>query len=144
METMMDESLLEIRDYDGIGYKPLIDYADWRVAILNYLDNVRPDLNSTMERHMETDEVFVLTRGKGVLLMGGNGSQADRVQPEVMAIGRIYNVKRDAWHTILLSRDASVLLVENRDTGDHNSQHCTISPELHRQVMEIAKQHGID
>lgn len=140
----MDESLLEIRDFRGVGYQPLVDYADWRVAILNYLDNVRPDLNNTMERHLETDEVFVLTRGKGVLLMGGNGTQADRVQPEVMDIGKIYNVKRDAWHTILLTRDASVLLVENRDTGDSNSEHCTISPELHQQVMEIAKQHGIE
>ena len=36
----MDESLLEIRDYTGEGYQPLVDYADWRVAILNYLDNV--------------------------------------------------------------------------------------------------------
>lgn len=140
----MDESLLEIRDFRGVGYQPLVDYADWRVAILNYLDNVRPDLNNTMERHLETDEVFVLTRGKGVLLMGGNGAQAEKVQPEVMDIGKIYNVKRDAWHTILLTRDASVLLVENRDTGDQNSEHCTISPELHQQVMEIAKQHGIE
>lgn len=143
-KTMIDESFLEIRDYDGVGYKPLIDYADWRVAILNYLDNVRPDLNTTMERHLETDEVFVLTRGKGVLLMGGNGPQADCVQPEPMDIGKLYNVKRNAWHSILLSRDASILLVENRDTGDHNSEHSALSPELCQQIIEIAKQHGIE
>ncbi len=140
----MDESLLEIRDHRGEGYQPLVDYADWRVAILNYLDNVRPDLNNIMERHLETDEVFVLTHGKGVLLIGGNGAQPHMVQPEVMDIGKIYNVKRNGWHTILLTRDASVLLVENKDTGDANSEHFTIPPELHRQVMEIAKQHQID
>jgi hypothetical protein len=140
----MDESLLEIRGYDGIGYQPLVDYADWRVAILNYLDNVRPDLNKIMERHLETDEVFVLTRGKGVLLLGGNGPQPTMVQPEVMDIGKLYNVKRNGWHTILLTRDASVLLVENNNTGDANSEHFTIPPELHNQVMEIAKQHQID
>jgi hypothetical protein len=143
MEKIMDESLLEISSYEGIGYQPLVDYGDWRVAILNYLDNVRPDLNNIMERHTETDEVFVLLRGKGVMLMGGNGPQADRVEPEVMAPGKLYNAKRNAWHTILMSRDASVLLVENKDTGDANSEHCTISPDLHRQVMEIAKSYGI-
>ena len=140
----MDETLLEIRDYRGEGYQPLVDYADWRVAILNYLDNVRPDLNNGMERHTETDEVFVLTRGKGVLLMGGNGPQVDSVIPEPMDIGKIYNVKLNSWHSILLSRDASVLIVENRDTGDENTEHFIISDELHRQVMDIAATHGID
>lgn len=140
----MDETLLEIRDYRGEGYQPLVDYADWRVAILNYLDNVRPDLNNGMERHTETDEVFVLTRGKGVLLMGGNDPQVNNVTPEPMDIGKIYNVKRNSWHSILLSRDASVLIVENKDTGDENTEHFTISDELHRQVMEIATTHGID
>ena len=140
----MDESLLEIRDYTGEGYQPLVDYADWRVAILNYLDNVRPDLNNGMERHLETDEVFVLTRGKGVLLLGGNGAQVESVQPEAMEIGKIYNVKRNAWHSILLSRDASILLVENKDTGESNSEYFTVSAELHQQVMEIAKNHQID
>jgi hypothetical protein len=140
----MDESVLEIRDFDGAGYQPLIDHGDWRVAILNWLDNVRPDLNNTMERHTNTDEVFVLTRGKGVLLMGGNGPQADGVQPQVMDIGKVYNVKCNAWHTILLSRNASVLLVENKDTGDHNSEYFKLSAELHRQVMEIAQSHQID
>jgi len=140
----MDETLLEIRDYRGEGYQPLVDYADWRVAILNYLDNVRPDLNNGMERHTETDEVFVLTRGKGVLLMGGNNPQVNSVTSEPMDIGKIYNVKRNSWHSILLSRDASVLIVENRDTGDKNTEHFTISDELHRQVMDIAANHSID
>ena len=140
----MDESLLEIRDFDGVGYQPLVDYGDWRVAILNWLDNVRPDLNNTMERHTETDEVFVLTRGRGVLLMGGNGPQVDGVGPQAMEIGKIYNVKRNAWHTILLSREASVLLVENKDTGEANSEYCAIPAELHRKVMEIAQSYGID
>lgn len=140
----MDESVLEIREFDGVGYQPLIDYGSWRVAILNWLDNVRPNLNNIMERHTETDEVFVLTRGKGVLLMGGNGPQVDEVLPQTMEIGKIYNVKRNAWHTILLSREASVLLVENNDTGDQNSEYFTIPAELHRQVMEIAQGYQID
>jgi len=140
----MDESVLEIRDYDGAGYQPLVDYGEWRVAILNWLDNVRPDLNNVMERHTQTDEIFVLTRGKGVLLMGGNGPQADGVHPQAMEIGKIYNVKCNAWHAILLSREASVLLVENKDTGDHNSEYCKLSAELHRKLMEIAQSYGID
>jgi mannose-6-phosphate isomerase-like protein (cupin superfamily) len=144
MEKLMDESLLEIRSYEGEGYKPLIDYADWRVAILNFLDSVRPDLNDTMERHMETDEVFVLTRGKGTLLMGGNASKVEGIYPEPMEVGKIYNVKRNAWHSILLSRDASILLVENKDTGKHNTEYFDLSAEQHRFVMETAQRAGFE
>lgn len=140
----MDEMVLEIREYTGIGYQPMIDYADWRVAILNYLDDVRPDRNKSMERHLETDEVFVLTHGKAVLIMGGHSAQADGIYPEAMQIGKIYNVKRNAWHTILMSRDASVLLVENKDTGKHNSEFFDITAEMHSQLLQVAQTYQID
>lgn len=67
----MDEKLLEIREYDGEGYKALVDYGGWRVAILRYLDEIQPDQIKEMECHIETDEVFVLIQGSAVLLMGG-------------------------------------------------------------------------
>jgi len=134
----MDESLLEIWEYSGEGFKPLVSFGDWRVAILNFLDGVLPENNTRMERHMETDEIFVLTRGKGVLLIGGNGAGLDGVDPQEMKIGTLYNVRRGTWHTILLSRDASVLLVEQADTGEHNSEFAALTPAFHRQLLEIA------
>jgi hypothetical protein len=134
----MDENLVEVRNYDGGGFKPLVYFGDWRVAVLNYTDDVHPDNNKTMERHMETDEVFVLTRGRGILLSGGNGPQLDMLCSQGMEIGVIYNVRRGTWHTILLSRDASVLIVEQADTGESNSEYVPLSDEFHRQVVEIA------
>jgi hypothetical protein len=138
MGEMMDESLLEIRNYTGEGFKPLISFGDWRVAVLNYTEGVHPDNNKTMERHTETDEVFVLTRGKGILLIGGNGPQVEMVYPQKMEIGTLYNVRRNTWHTILLSQDASVLIVEQGDTDERNSEYAALSAELHSQVVEIA------
>ncbi len=135
----MDESLLEISTYDGIGYQPLIDFGSWRVAFLRYLDDIQPDRIDSMERHLETDEVFVLLQGRGILLMGGNGAQVKGIYPQMMESGKLYNVKLNSWHTILLSRDATVLLVENRDTGKHNSEYATISPKHRHEIMEIAK-----
>ncbi|MCJ7706442.1 MAG: hypothetical protein MUO38_02375 [Anaerolineales bacterium] len=135
----MDETLLEIRNYHGDGYKPLVDYGEWRVAILRFVDGLRPDRIDSMERHIETDEVFVLLRGQGVLIIGGNGAQVDGIQTQVMEPGEIYNVKRSAWHTILLSRDASVLIVENNDTGEHNSEYTSLLPEHRRSIQESAR-----
>jgi ureidoglycolate hydrolase len=139
----MDESLLEVRSFEGSGYQPLIDYGAWRVAILRYLDDIRPDRIDRMERHNETDEVFVLLRGRGVLLIGGNGARVGAIRPQVMESGKIYNVKKSAWHTILLSRDASILLVENRDTGEWNSEYLRISQEQRDAILKIARSQEI-
>lgn len=135
----MNESLLEIKSYEGIGYQPLIDYGTWRVAILRYLDEIQPNRIKSMERHTETDEVFVLLHGNGTLLMGGNGTQVEEVLPQTMEHGKLYNVKRNAWHNILLSRDASVLLVENRNTGRENSEYTDLTEEHCKLIMEVAR-----
>src|SRR5512146_1630288 len=108
----MDESLLEIRSYEGEGYQPLVDFGSWRVAILRFEEGLLPDQQKSMERHMETDEVFVLTKGEGALIVGGNASQVGALALQPMQIGRIYNIKRCAWHTVSLSRDASVVIIE--------------------------------
>jgi len=136
----MDKRLLEIREYDGEGYKVLVDYGGWRVAILRYQDELQPDRMDTMERHTETDEVFVLLHGLGILLVGGNEVRVNGIFPQVMEHGKIYNVKCYAWHTIILSRDASVLLVENRDTGRHNSEYASLTSEQRHSILEIAQQ----
>jgi ureidoglycolate hydrolase len=135
----MDESLLEIREYTGEGYQPLVDYAGWRVAVLRYIDELEPDRIDKLERHTQTDEVFVLLHGQGVLLMGGNDAALAAIHPQVLEPGKLYNVKRNAWHNILLSRDATVLLVENRDTGTGNSEYAPLTPEHRRSILEIAR-----
>jgi ureidoglycolate hydrolase len=133
------ESLLEIRDYRGAGFKPLVDYGEWRVAFLRFLDELQPDRIQTMERHTATDEVFVLLSGKGVLILGGNEPRVNAIYPQGMQLEKIYNVKRNTWHTILLSADATVLLVENKDTGEYNSETTGLSPEICRSILETAR-----
>jgi hypothetical protein len=134
----MDENWLQIRNYVGAGFQPLVVFNGWRVAILNYLDAIHPERNNRMERHTETDEVFVLSKGQGILILGGNRSNVEGIYPQEMEIGVIYNVRRNTWHTILLSRDASVLIVEEGDTSEQNSEYAALSAEFHRQIMEIA------
>lgn len=140
----MNESLLEIRSYEGPGYQPLIDFNDWRVAILRYLDELQPERIDSMERHLETDEVFVLLHGRGTLLLGGNGPTLDGVQPQPMEPGKLYNVKRNAWHGVLLTRDASVLLVENRNTCRENSEYAPLSDSHRGTILELARAGGFE
>lgn len=118
----MDEQLIEIKDYLGNGYSQLVSYDQWRVAVLRFLDELLPENMVTMERHLETDEVFILVRGRGMLLLGGNSQIPDEIQSIIMDIGRVYNIKKNTWHTISLTKDAHVIIVENDDTDDSNSE----------------------
>lgn len=140
----MDERMLEIRDHQGQGYKPLVDYGEWRVAMLRYLDDIQPDRINSMERHLDSDEVFVLLRGKGVLILGGTGLKIEGIFSQIMEQGVIYNIKRGTWHTILLSRDASVLLVENRDVDVHNSEYSQLTTEQRLLILEKSIEEKIE
>jgi hypothetical protein len=43
---------------------------------------------------------------------------------------KAYNVKRNAWHGVIMSRDAVILLVENEKTGITNSEYFPLTPAL--------------
>ena len=139
METPIDEKLLEVRDYQGIGYQPLIDFGAWRVAILRYHSELLPQNITTMQRHNETDEVFVLLAGRCILFLGEGEDQVTNVLAQDMEPLKLYNVKRAAWHSHTLSQDASVLIVENRDTVVENSPHVALSAAQREQVIKLTQ-----
>jgi ureidoglycolate hydrolase len=131
------DDLIEIKSYDRKGYKPLIDFGSWRVAILRWEEASLPVNIRSMERHTETDEVFVLLEGKATLILGGKGALVDCIYPQVMEIGKVYNIKQQVWHTAMLSQDASILIVENQDTGVENSEYCMLSEKQKKDLLEI-------
>jgi hypothetical protein len=136
----MNANLLEMHEYLGEGYKPLIDFNCWRVAVLRYLDELQPDKISYFERHNETDEVFVLIQGQAVLFMGEGGEVVESIHPITMQRGVLYNVKRGAWHAVALSRDATILLVENQNTARENSSYYNLSPEQSQFLVTTVSQ----
>ena len=140
----MDDKLVAVLEYTGIGYKPLVDYAGWRVAFLRYIDELKPDAIRFLERHRETDEVFVLLAGQAVLFIGGNAAAVASIEPLVMQPGKLYNVKKDTWHNVVLSGDATILLVENRDTARDNSEYCDLDERQRAFLVEVARREQPD
>jgi hypothetical protein len=136
----ISETLLEIREYNLAGYKPVIDYANWRVAILNFQEELLPEKITKLQRHNETDEVFVLLRGRCILLIGQGGDQAIvTVHGQDMLPHTIYNVKKGTWHSHTLSEDAMVLIVENRDTTLDNSPFCPLTHVQQASLVELTR-----
>lgn len=116
--------LVEIFDHTGEGYAPLVFSEGWLAARLNWEPIFDLKNAGEIERHNQTDEVFVLWRGKGVLFV----SDGERMQIEEMQPGLLYNVPRGIWHNLIANRTASWIIVENPDTNEANSENRQLTP----------------
>lgn len=120
----------------------MIDFASWRVAILRYHEELEIPNIKTMQKHDETDEVFVLLSGNCTLFVGGKGDKIEEIDGIAMEPLKIYNVKKGVWHTHTLDKAATVLIIENQDTSDQNSPTIMLSEEqiaqLKHKFMQVS------
>ena len=120
-ESCLPEGLDTV-ECSGEGYEVLIRYQSWRVAEITYAEQFDHHNICRLESHENTDEVFVLMRGKATLYIGPEGQQVRMVQC------RVYNVKCGIWHGISVDPGARVLICENDETGPENTRYMGWSP----------------
>ena len=140
MSSVISDKLLEMLDHTKEGYSPVVDYAAWRVAVLNYCKDLLPENITAMQRHDETDEVFVLLRGRCILFIGEGDKKVTDIFAENMKPFKIYNVKKSVWHTHTLSTDAKVLIVENRNTTFDNSPFSSLTVSQRAKITELTSE----
>lgn len=123
---MINEKTIEILEHNQQGFLPLVNYKHWRVAILNYFHIVERMKLYRLERHLLTDEVFVLLKGNATLIYQelNNDKQFLTIK---MNQNTVYNVKKNVWHHVFLSKDASILIVENSNTNNQNTEYKNLS-----------------
>jgi ureidoglycolate hydrolase len=136
----IDERLLEIKEYTGEGYKPVIDYEAWRVAILNYCEELLPENIIKMQKHDESDEVFVVLKGEFILYIGEGKEKIENIYAQRLEPLKMYNVKKGVWHTHTLSKDAMVLIVENKNTDLSNSPEKNLTSEQRSKLINCIEQ----
>ena len=104
--------MIEVTAHTGEGFRVAAEYGEWKIGLLAYSE--RFSRLTEMERHTETDEAFVLLSGNAVL--------CTEHQQLAMREGCVYNVPVGVWHHVVVSRDALVLVVENRRTSKENTE----------------------
>ena len=133
---------IEISQYTEEGYKALVDYDRWRVAVLNYIDELEPENIDNVQKHDETDEVFVLLEGNCILITATKTEDSFEFNTYNMEPLKLYNIKKGIYHTHTLSKDGKVLIVENRNTTDENSPKIILNKEerhkLARKIWQIS------
>lgn len=118
MEKVVTENNfgVEVYEYNGENYETAMRFESWRVAYLNHGDTYKEENFEKIERHMESDEVFVLLNGSATLIIG---EELNRIEMEPH---KLYNVPKGVWHHIFTIEGTSVLIIENENTGPENSE----------------------
>lgn len=109
--------MIEIFERTQPDFEPVVTFENWKVAYLSYSE--RFSKFEVIERHLFTDEVFVLLDGKARLFVAEDGKEWQEIEMEK---GKVYNIKKAVWHHIVVSMDANVLVVENSNTCAENSE----------------------
>ena len=134
---MVRKNGIEIVDFPKTDYEALVDYEDWRVAVLAFCENTKPEKIQAMQKHLDTDEVFVLVRGKATLYTAGDGENPGEIRALQLEPYKVYNVKKGVWHNHVLDEEGMGVIVENRDTCDANSPIRQLTEEQKSAILSI-------
>lgn len=112
----------DVYDFDGQGYRKLFHHHNWRVSILNYIDELELDQIKYVESHQFTDEAFVLLEGSCMMFFAESKEQKILSFSAVnLEKHKVYCIHSGIFHTHTLSKDAKLLIIEEEGTCDSNS-----------------------
>ena len=120
MPTIND--IVHVKKHDTPGYEVCIDSAEsWVVAISNAGPASDPDVVNFFGRHSNTDETFILVQGKACLAVAPLDAP-EQFTVLAMEQGACCNVRRNTWHTVLMSPGSKVAICENRAPASDRHQ----------------------
>ena len=137
MENKALQELILITEHDGEGFKRVVESGQWSVAIKNY--QPLNDINNidALMRHLLTDEVFILFEGGCILLTDCSADQSGTdIDCLPLEKGKVYCVNKGVWHATIVSKDVKLIIVEDRNASQENSETYHLSQE---QIAAITK-----
>lgn len=107
--------------YDDKGLKRVYENAQWMIGIKNWKPENDISGLSCLERHNQTDELFVLLEGECTLVYANEEKGELTFTAVPMEKGKVYNVTRSLWHNTVTKPGVKMILVEDPKTGMDNS-----------------------
>lgn len=123
------------------GYHPFLIKDGWQLAQLNFTEEQHADQVQKLEIHRNTDEVFILVKGKAVLIISALINkdspifEAELMKPEV-----IYNIPQNTWHNIAMEKGSGVLIVEKSNTHLCDVAYFPLDIEKRMELRKMVKE----
>ena len=125
--------------FEGEGLTRVFENEKWMVGIKNWKPmNDISNINS-LERHNETDELFILLQGRCTLLYANETAEGLDIRAVEMEPLKVYNIPRTLWHNTVTRRDTKLALIEDSSTGSANSDNLDLTEAQIARVHELVK-----
>ncbi len=123
--------------FEGEGLTRVFENEKWMVGIKNWKPmNDIANINN-LERHNETDELFILLNGQCTLLYANETADGLDIQAVRMEPLKVYNIPRTLWHNTVTQRDTKLALIEDSSTGSANSDVLDLTEAQIARVREL-------
>lgn len=120
---------IESYTYAGEAMKRVYENEKWTIGVKNWKPGSDPGMIDCLERHNETDELFVLVHGSCVLVCAEETENGLRFSSVKMEPGTVYNIPQSLWHNAITSKDAKLIVMEDVSTGANNSDMLSLDEE---------------
>ena len=126
--------------FEGEGLTRVFENEKWMVGIKNWKPmNDIANINN-LERHNETDELFILLNGQCTLLYANETADGLDIQAVRMEPLKVYNIPRTLWHNTVTQKDTKLALIEDSSTGSANSDVLDLTEAQIERVHQLVKE----
>ena len=129
---------IEVKDFSGEGMSRVYENQKWTVGIKNWKPANDISGIDCLERHNETDELFILLTGTCTLIYANENSGNLDIQAVKMEPFKVYNIPATLWHNTVTQKDTKMALIEDSSTASHNSNVLSLNGEQIDRVKELA------
>jgi len=129
--------LIEQYQISDNGYHPFLIRDGWQVAQLNYMPEQEIGNIEKLDIHHLTDEVFILLKGKAVLIGAEIKGNEVNFEVELLKPNITYNIPVGTWHNIAMSKDCEIIIVEKANTHEGDFEFFPLSEEQKKEMETL-------
>ncbi|MCP4974930.1 MAG: hypothetical protein GY931_02095 [Maribacter sp.] len=131
--------LIEQYQISDNGYHPFLIRDGWQVAQLNYMPEQEIGNIEKVDIHYLTDEVFILLKGKAVLIGAAINGDDIEFDVELMKPNITYNIPVNTWHNIAMCKGCEIIIVEKSNTHEGDFEFFPLSDEKKKELENLVK-----
>jgi len=131
---------IKVTDFSGEGMNRVYENGKWMVGIKNWKPANDISGIDCLERHNETDELFILLSGTCILLSANETGGKLDIHALKMEPFKVYNIPATLWHNTITRKDTKLALIEDSSTGSGNSNVMNLNDEQIALVKKLARE----
>lgn len=121
------------------GMRRVFENDKWMVGIKNWKPANDISGIDCLERHNETDELFVLVAGSCTLIYASETDHGIRFGTVRMEPQKVYNIPASLWHNTITQKDTKMILIEDSNTSMENSDIMTLDEEQIKTIRSLVE-----